>query len=330
MACYRIFEPYLKEILVAAILVTIFNKPYEWLAARFRGERGLASIVMCVLISLLVILPMVNFFVYAANRSVETYDYARQYLGDNSIIDTASFHLERLANIFGLSVLEDDSIKSSVLEALKKGSDVLVSGTTAFLADTLKFFFSMVIIIFTMFFFFVDGPKMLDKLMYWTPLSNKYDKEIFKKFKDVSFTTVVATFATAAAQGILGAIGFLIVGFPAFFPAIFMAFASIIPYVGTALIWLPIGAYLLFTGPVWKGIFVLAWGALVVGNSDNLLRTYLIKGKAGVHPIFVFFSILGGLSLFGFWGIFFGPLVIALAVTVLHIYELEYESVLER
>ena len=74
----------------------------------------------------------------------------------------------------------------------------------------------------------------------------------------------------------------------------------------------------------------MVWGALIDGNSDKLLRTYLIKNKAGVHPLFVFFSILGGLSIFGFWGIIFGPLIIALAVTILHIYELEYENVLEK
>ncbi len=128
----------------------------------------------------------------------------------------------------------------------------------------------------------------------------------------------------------IGAIGFLIVGFPVFFPSITMAFTSIIPYVGTALVWVPIGLYLLVTGNIWQGIFIMIWGAVIVGNSDNVIRAYLIKDKAGVHPLFVVFSILGGLSLFGFWGIVFGPLVISLAVTILHIYEMEYESVLEK
>jgi predicted PurR-regulated permease PerM len=83
-------------------------------------------------------------------------------------------------------------------------------------------------------------------------------------------------------------------------------------------------------GKIWQGIFIILWGSILVGNSDNLIRAYLLKDKAEVHPLFIVFAILGGLSLFGFWGIVFGPLVIALAVTVLHIYELEYEQVLDR
>jgi len=91
------------------------------------------------------------------------------------------------------------------------------------------------------------------------------------------------------------------------------------------LIWLPVGIYLLIAGQIWQGIFLLTWGGLIVSMIDNLIRAYIIKGKAQVHPIFIIFSILGGISLFGFWGIIFGPLIISLAATVMHIYETEYK-----
>jgi predicted PurR-regulated permease PerM len=74
----------------------------------------------------------------------------------------------------------------------------------------------------------------------------------------------------------------------------------------------------------------MIWGAAIVGVVDNLIRAYMIKGESSVHPIFIIFSILGGISLFGFWGVIFGPLIISIAVTILHIYELEYETVLEK
>jgi predicted PurR-regulated permease PerM len=109
-----------------------------------------------------------------------------------------------------------------------------------------------------------------------------------------------------------------------------MAFLSLLPYFGSGLVWFPVSIYLLVTGQIWQGIFLMAWGMALVGTIDNLIRAYLIKGKAQVHPIFVIFSILGGIILFGFWGIVFGPLFISLAVTILHIYEMEYESVLEK
>jgi predicted PurR-regulated permease PerM len=221
-------------------------------------------------------------------------------------------------------------IKVFIADTAKKSSDWLVSGATNFVMGTTNFFVSIIIIIFTMFFFFVDGSRMMEKIMYWTPLPNKYDREIFKKFRDVSYSTMISTFVTAIAQGLVGAIGFMIAGLPAFFPGLLMGFFSLMPYIGSGFIWFPTGVYLLFSGQVWQGVFILAWGTLVVSVIDNVIRGYIIKGKAQVHPIFIILSILGGISLFGFWGVFLGPLIISLAVTVFHIYELEYGEVLEK
>ena len=122
----------------------------------------------------------------------------------------------------------------------------------------------------------------------------------------------------------------MIVGLPAFFPGLLMGFLALLPYIGTGFIWFPAGIYLLVIGKIWQGIFMLIWGFGVISTVDNAIRAYMIKGKAEVHPIFVIFSLLGGISLFGFWGILFGPLIISLAVTIMHIYELEYAEVLEK
>ncbi len=338
--CYLIFKPFLGGLLIATILVTLFYAPYEQLVKLFRGRRNIASLVMCLLIILLIILPLANFLTYTAQRSVDAYGDAVEFINAGgldliankivnspvtSFISSLGFSREAIQAFLMSKV---DLAKAWVTSSA--GILTLVSGASGLIAGTANFLISIVIVIFSMFFFFVDGKKMVEKLMYWTPLPNKYDKAIFKKFKDVSSSTMMSTFVTAIAQGLIGAIGFLIVGFPIFFASIIMAFASIIPYVGTALIWAPIGLYLLAIGNIWQGVFIILWGAVVIGNSDNLIRAYLIKDKAEVHPLFIVFSILGGLSLFGFWGIIFGPLTISLAVTILHIYEMEYESVLER
>lgn len=160
--------------------------------------------------------------------------------------------------------------------------------------------------------------------MYLSPLPNAYDREIFQKFRSVSYVTILSTFVTATAQGIAGAIGFAIVGFPAFLAGILVGLLSLIPYLGSMIFYVPVAIYYLLVGQIWQGIFVLLWGAIVIGNIDNVIRAYMIKGKAQVNPIFVIFSILGGITLFGFWGVVLGPLVIAIAVTIFHIYELEF------
>lgn len=324
---YLVFKPFLVIILAATILATIFYTPYKKMVELFKGRRNLAALIMCILIAMIVIIPLSNFIVYTAQRSIEAYDTTTEFFNKFNIDHITKQSTLSKYNVLGLS---EDTLRRSVIDLAEKMNEWLVNGAGNFIRGTTNFIFSLLMIIFTLFFFFVDGEKMVEKLMFWTPLPNKYDRELFKKFKDVSISTMVSTFITAIAQGLVGAIGFIIVGLPAFFAGIAMGFLSLLPYIGSAFVWFPAGIYLLFIGKIWQGIFLLAWGAGVVSTIDNLIRAYVIKGKAEVHPIFVIFSILGGIMLFGFWGVVFGPLIIALAVTVMHIYELEYHDILEK
>jgi predicted PurR-regulated permease PerM len=326
-ACFRIFKPFLDEILVAAILVSIFYTPYEHLTRILGGRKRIASILMCLLVTLLVILPLANFIVYAAQRSAVGYQSTVAFIKESQLGTKAIGGYLAKYNFLGLSGATVESIVAEVAGSLK---DWLASGAANFIKGTTNFVISMVLILLTMFFFFIDGPKMVERIMYWTPLPNKYDREIFKKFRDVSFSTIVSSFATAIAQGIIGAIGFTIVGLPAFFAGVTISLFSLMPYIGASIIWVPVGIYLIVIGKLWSGVFILLWGALVISTVDNLIRAYVIRGKAQVHPIFVIFSILGGVSLFGFWGVIFGPLIISIAVTIFHIYEMEYQQLLEK
>jgi predicted PurR-regulated permease PerM len=327
VACFLVFKPYLPEILIAAVLVSIFYGLYEKLVRFLRGKRNIAAGIMCFFLVLVIITPIVNLIIYSGQQSVKAYQSTVQFLNENELETVLQDSYLSQFNVFGL---DSASIEQFVTDTLKKSSNWLVDGATTLIAETTKFIFSLFMIILTMFFFFVDGKNMLNKLMYWSPLKNSYDLEIFKKFRSVSYTVFVSTFVTATAQGIIGAIGFIIIGLPAFFAGILMGFLSLLPYIGSAFIYVPVGVYLLLVGQVWKGIFLLAWGSIIIGNTDNILRGYMIKGKAQVNPIFIIFSILGGITLFGFWGVILGPLIISIAVTVLHIYELEYANSLDK
>jgi predicted PurR-regulated permease PerM len=324
---FLLFEPFIVEILTAAMLASIFYRPYKWMARKMGGKQKIASLVMCVLISLLVIVPAINLIVVAGQKSIVAYNDFSQYLEQEGFSFLSDSYIAEKLEIFNI---EELGLEGVLTDVAKKASNWMVDGATSAAKGTTNFFISLVIIIFTMFFFFVDGERMLKRLMRWTPMPDSYVLEIFRKFRDVSYSSVVATFVTAIAQGLIGAIGFIIVGVPAFFASILIAFLSLLPYVGSALVWGPIAVYLLLTGQIWQGIFLLAWGTAIVGLVDNLIRGYTISGKSQVHPIFIIFSILGGISLFGFWGVIIGPLVISLAVTVLYIYEMEYKEILER
>lgn len=325
--CYKVFAPFLDEILISAVLVSIFYRPYEYLVKVFRGHKHFAALVMCVLIILIVIIPFTNFVIYAAEKSIVGYGQILDYTERLDFGSISNNHFLERARTLGLN---QETIKDILVDLAKKTKNWLVGGAASLIKGATSFFVSVVLVLFTMFFFFVDGEKMVERLMYLTPLPNKYDKSLFSKFRSVSYSTMISTFVTAIAQGLIGAFGFWVVGLPAFFPSIAMALFSLLPYFGTGIIWAPAAVYLLVTGRIWEGIFLIVWGAAVIGTVDNLIRAYIIKGKAQVHPIFLIFSIIGGIALFGFWGVVFGPLIISLAVTILNIYEVEYESVLEK
>jgi len=328
IGCYLIFRPFLTEIFVAMILVSIFYRPYEYFVKKFKGSRNLAALLMCVLLALIILVPAIRIITYAGQKSAVAYTQAVEFFNENTMAtvlssDTFSSGALKYLNLEELSS-KNETFKNFFLDILKRSSNWIVSGATIVVKETTNFIISLALIILAMFFFFVDGKKMLKKLMYLSPLPNRYDEEIFRKFRAVSYTTFFSTFVTAGAQGVIGAIGFAIVGFPALLAGILVALLSLIPYIGSMIFYIPVGLYYLLIGNIWQGIFILIWGFLIIGSTDNILRAYMIKGKAEVNPIFVLFAILGGIAMFGFWGVVLGPLIVALAVTIFHIYEMEF------
>lgn len=335
VACYFVFRPFLAEILIAAILATIFYRPYEWLAEKIRGRRKIAATIMCILIVLVIIIPLVEIIILAARESLTAYAQAADFFNKtdwSSVVKSSP-----LSRIKGLD-LSNSGIQAFVMDLFQKSSNWLMGGAASLIKSTTSFVLSIIFIILTMFFFFVDGKKMLERLMSLTPLPNKYDKTIFKKFQDVSVSFILSTFIVAIVQGLACWFGFFIISLPfffniplpAFFAGIAAAFLSFIPFFGAWLIWLPGAIYLLAIGDVGAAIFLAVWGFLIIHPIDNVVRPLILHKKAEVHPIFLLFSILGGIVLFGFWGLIIGPLIVAVTITILHIYELEYGNELEK
>lgn len=332
VGCYFIFRPFLTELFVAAILVSIFYRPYEWLTSQLKSRPNVAAMLMCLFLVVVIVVPTIRIIAYAGQKSVSAYSQAVIFFNENDItqvLEGESFQKGVLKYLRLDSLGSNNYIKDFFLDILKKSSNWMLSGATIVVRETTSFVVSLFLIIVAMFFFFVDGKRMLKGLMYLSPLPNHYDKEIFAKFRAVSYTTFVSTFVTAIAQGVVGAIGFAVVGFPALLAGVLVALLSLLPYLGSMIFYVPVGLYYLLIGEIWQGIFVLLWGLLIIGTIDNLIRAYMIKGKAQVNPVFILFSILGGIALFGFWGVAIGPLIVALTVTIFHIYQMEFCSQLE-
>lgn len=330
IACYFIYKPFLTIMIIAAILVTIFYKAYEKLATFLGGRNKTAAFLMCLILLILIILPTIQGLIYFAGKSSDVYVEAKEYFNNHSLSDVLD---SPLLSRLGLSEIyqggDNDAVKNIFLDFLQKFSDQMVTGATAFVVGTTNFIVSLIFIILTMFFFFIDGKKMAHNLMHLSPLQNKYDKEIFKKFKEVSYTTIISTFVVALFQGIVGGLCFSVVGFPGFLAGVIIALLSLLPYVGSSIFYVPVGIYYLLIGETLSGIWLLASGFFIISIVDEFIRAWIIKGKAQINPIFIVFSVLGGISLFGFWGVVLGPLFVSVAATVLHIYSLEFAPEVE-
>jgi len=327
VGAYFVFRPFLKEIIMAIVIASVFYPVYDKLVSFLKGRRNLAAVLMCLFLVLIVIIPSIKMAIYAGEKSVEAYTEAAQFFETNNLNDVfkTATSQKGVLKYLGLDHfnINETVFKDFSLSLLKELSNWLLEEATIILRETTNFIASLVFIILAMFFFFVDGKKMLEGIMSLSPLPEKYNLEIFKRFRAVSYTAFVSTFIVAISQGVVGAIGFAIIGFSPFLAGVIVAILSLLP-IGSVIFYVPVGLYYLLTGDIWQGLFIIIWGLLVISLIDNVLRTFLIKDGAQVNPIFILFSILGGVLLFGFWGVILGPLVISLAVTIFHIYGLEF------
>lgn len=182
---------------------------------------------------------------------------------------------------------------------------------------------NFLLMLFVMFYLFRDGQQIMGYVERLSPLTDEQERMLIDRVQGVSKSAVAGTLLTAVAQGVLGMIAFAITGIPWLVWGVMMGFASLIPVVGTALVWVPCVIYLFIIGSTFQAIFLALWCMIVVGLADNLLRPYLMQGKANMSSLLLFFAILGGLQLFGLVGVIYGPLVFGLCAVMLYIFQLE-------
>lgn len=342
---WKVFTPFITVIVMSAILSTVFYPLYKRLL-RIVKSKNLAALFMLLLVVVVIILPTAGIIMMLAKESLDTYVLfeTKVLLGDFDVYLTwfsekfawimDKLPLDSLDNLTGdfgkLATKENLDLIQKIAASAQQISGWIVEQGVNILSSTTQLLVNFFLMLFTMFYFFKDGNVFIEKMMHWSPISMKYEKEIVQKFYNASSSIIFGTFVTAVIQGVIGAIGFWIVGFQPLVWGVAMAFFSLIPVVGAGIIWVPGVIVLFIAGQSWAALFLLIWGILVISTSDNLARPYLMEGKMHIHPLIILFSIIGGLVVFGFLGILFGPLIVALAATIIHVYELEYKQILDK
>jgi predicted PurR-regulated permease PerM len=337
---FKILAPFATVLFLAAVLTITFYPLYKWLTAKFGGRKRLASLLSASFVMMFIVVPMILVAGMLIGEAESTYDVLRQkvelgvfdkYLlwePGGVIYDFVASVAERFDAFIDIEAI---NLKETILNSVFTVTEFIGNNFSGILSGVTDFLLAFILLPFCMFYFFKDGVKILKKIALISPLPEAYEENLWGKLSSMVKSIAVGVLLTAIVQGIAGGIGFLLAGIPnPIFWSTIMAVFSLVPLVGTAIIWVPAAIILIVMGSYGWGIFLIVWGVVVVGSIDNFLRPFLIGGKSNTYPLLTFFAILGGIAAYGVQGVLIGPLVLVVLMSFLHIYEDEYDKVLHR
>jgi len=331
---FLIFRPYLGTLVFAAVLASVCHPFHDRISVRLQGKENLAAFLTSALLVVIVVVPLVCFSAALLAQGAESFGKANAWLKEANLQEILAgkwiqpFY-EVVQRLLTRLDVDQANLRKALLQASSALGQLVLSWGKGFLGDITGLVVRFLLLIVLVFYLIRDGKAILLRLKHLSPLSPEQEDRLIQRIRSLSRSVVLANFATAGAQGIAGGIGLWIAGIPALFWGTMMAFTSLIPAVGTAIVWLPAVCYLVIVGSWGKGIFLAAWCALVVGSIDNFLRPFLMKGEDGISSVYLFFAILGGIQLFGIVGILYGPLILGVTAILLYLYELEYSELLK-
>lgn len=321
---------YLKALFLAVVFSAMATPLYRRLRDKLGGRQALASGFTLLILILLVILPLSGFLGIVAAQALELTENVVPWVQEK-IRDPSSLHFTLPSWIPFQDKLQPytHQIAGKLGEAAGSIGKFLFNSVSAGTRGTATFFVSLFIMLYAMFFFLMRGESMRGSFLAYSPLSEQDKKMLVDKGISVARATIKGTLVIGIVQGALGGIAFAVVGIKgAAFWATIMAVMSIIPAVGTALVWIPAVVYLLLTGHVGTGVGLAVWCAAVVGSVDNLLRPRLVGGDTEMPDLLILLSTLGGLSMFGAVGLIIGPVIAGIFMTVWEIYGTTFQELL--
>ena len=324
---YQVVKPFLLSIFIAALFAAMFTPLYRWFLARVGQRQWLASLLTLLLVLFFVFVPLFLVFGTVLGQALDIAESAKpwvqQQLAEPGLITeklTALPFYETFLPYREMGLDWLGKITGSVSKWTIDAIQALTLGTFSALL-------SIVIILYTMFFFLMDGDRLLYYLLYYLPLNDDDEKRLLRRFTSVTRATLKGTAVIGMLQGILAGLALHVAGIPsALFWAVAMMFLSVVPGIGTALVWGPAVIYLIANGEYVTATLLAVYCVVVVGSIDNVLRPKLVGNDTRLHELMIFFSTLGGLSLFGFMGFVIGPIIAALFVTMWELYGAEFSE----
>ncbi|MCR4311249.1 MAG: AI-2E family transporter [Candidatus Taylorbacteria bacterium] len=316
---YFIFEPFLTALILATIAAVVFRPLYKKVLSYMKSNRGMASFITIVLLSIFVLTPLFFIGSQIFHETRGLYTSVASGSAKNTLTGFAQQTTTYTHTWF--PALNTSSLPVEINSWFGKIVGWIVAQLGSIFSSILKIIASLFIFLITLYYFFKDGKKIVSELVVISPLADTDDLVILKKLDRAIHSSITGSLTIGIIQGILAGIGFTFFGIPN--PVLWgtvTAVAALIPGVGTALVITPAVAYLFITGNTTLGIGLAIWGAVAVGLVDNFLGPRLIGREMELPPLIIFLSVLGGILFFGPLGFILGPVTLNLLFALLEIY----------
>jgi predicted PurR-regulated permease PerM len=319
---YRIVQPFLVELGWAAVLAICLQPFYDPLARRF--GRGRAAFLSTLIVLVLLVAPAVfvaRALITEGSRAVGEMQEALKAGQGTERIQAVWAWVERWLPV-PLPPLED--VKATLVSKVGGVATFLAARAGSVARDALVFAFDLVVVLLAFFFLLRDGDLVSRAVRRILPFDDGHKDRLINLTRDLVSVSVTASLLVGLLQGLLGGVTFALLGIhAAVLWGVVMAVASLIPVVGSGLVWLPTALWLLASGEVARGVILVAVGAVVIGNVDNVVRPWLLAGRSTMNGLVIFISLMGGVSAFGLIGLVLGPLVVATVTALLETYTSE-------
>jgi predicted PurR-regulated permease PerM len=314
---FRILAPFLMPLAWSAVAAIFFYPIYQKLRLRLGRTKG--AIVSTVGVTMLLIVPVLLVMMYATREAIDASARIQGMVssGTSPVPDaTMTWVRGHLPESW-----QDMDFMVPLREAAQKVASYMAGSLGAVLKNIFAFVIDLFIMLFALFFMFRDGEEIVSALRHLLPFEQDLQDSMMKESGDLIFASVAVALLIALIQGFLGGLAFALTGLPAaVFMGVLIAFFSIVPVVGSALIWFPAAVWLAVQGSWGKAIVVLVICAGVAGMADNLVRPMLLRNRTKLNDLLLFISILGGLDVFGLLGLIAGPTIVAAALGVFRVY----------
>ena len=320
---------FLMTLIMAGIFSALFHPLYRRLRSGFGGRSSPAAGATLFLIIFLVLLPLAGFLGLVTSEALKVGEAVKPWI-QKRISEPAAFSdlLEKIP-FYDHIVPYKQVILTKAGEMVGRLSSYLINSLSSVTVMTAQFLFLTFILLYTMFFFFVDGESILKRILDYLPLPPEDQARMLDRFTSVTRATLKGMAVIGILQGGLAGAAFTAVGIPSsIFWGTVMIVMSIIPGIGTAIVWGPAAIILAMGGHYTEAAVLGGVCAVAVGSVDNFLRPRLVGKDTKMHELMVFFGTLGGIMMFGVAGIIIGPIVAALMITVWEIYGVAFRDVL--